>query len=86
MLNVSKIKAITLDLDDTLWPVWPTIGRAEAVLTAWLTAHAPSTAALSADAELKKAVHKYNTYRPHKNLNGLTPMQYINNNLLEAVA
>jgi putative hydrolase of the HAD superfamily len=56
MIDISRIKAITLDLDDTLWPVWPTIGRAEAVLTAWLTTHAPSTAALSADAELKKAV------------------------------
>jgi len=56
MIDISKIKAISLDLDDTLWPVWPTIGRAEALLTAWLTAHAPSTAALSADVELKKAV------------------------------
>jgi HAD superfamily hydrolase (TIGR01509 family) len=56
MIDISRIRAITLDLDDTLWPVWPTIGRAEAVLTAWLTAHAPRTAALSADAELKKVV------------------------------
>src|SRR5690606_14574921 len=24
-------------------------------------------------AELKKSIHKYNTYRPHKNLKGLTP-------------
>jgi putative hydrolase of the HAD superfamily len=56
MIDISRIKAITLDLDDTLWPVWPTIGRSEAVLTAWLTTHAPSTAALSANAEFKKAV------------------------------
>jgi len=56
MLDIPRIKAITLDLDDTLWPVWPTIHRAEAVLTAWLTAHAPRTAALSADADLKKMV------------------------------
>lgn len=27
--------------------------------------------------ELKKAQEKYNTYRPHKNLGGLTPMAYI---------
>lgn len=26
--------------------------------------------------ELKKFLHKYNTYRPHKNLNNLTPMVY----------
>jgi len=40
-----RIRAITLDLDDTLWPVWPTIERAEAVLHDWLTQHAPATAA-----------------------------------------
>ena len=32
--------------------------------------------------ELKKAVKKYNNFRPHYNLKGLTPMQYINNNIL----
>lgn len=38
-------RAITLDLDDTLWPVWPAIDRAEAVLHDWLKEHAPRTAA-----------------------------------------
>ncbi len=56
MLNLSKIQAITLDLDDTLWPVWPTIARAEEVLQDWLTVHAPRTAQLCVDAELKKAI------------------------------
>lgn len=37
-------------------------------------------------AELTKALHKYNTYRPHKNLKGLTPMEYVQNNLLKAAA
>ncbi len=41
----STIQAITLDLDDTLWPVWPTIRKAEAALHAWLQDHAPNTAA-----------------------------------------
>ena len=56
MLKFSKIQAITLDLDDTLWPVWPTIARAEVALQDWLTVHAPQTAKLSADAELKKRI------------------------------
>lgn len=49
MLNLSRIRAITLDLDDTLWPVWPAIHRAEDLLREWLTAHAPRTAVMYAD-------------------------------------
>jgi FMN phosphatase YigB (HAD superfamily) len=49
MLDLSRIKAITLDLDDTLWPIWPTIARAEQVLDQWLRQHAPASAALFAD-------------------------------------
>ncbi len=46
MLDVAKIKAISLDLDDTLWPIWPTIERAEKALHSWLTHNAPMAAAL----------------------------------------
>ena len=45
-LDLSRVRAITLDLDDTLWPIWPTIVRAEAVMQTWLAEHAPATAAL----------------------------------------
>ena len=48
MLDTSQIRAITLDLDDTLWPIWPTIERAEIALNQWLTQHAPLSAALVA--------------------------------------
>ena len=40
------LHALTLDLDDTLWPVWPAIRRAEAGLQDWLRQQAPATAAL----------------------------------------
>jgi HAD superfamily hydrolase (TIGR01549 family) len=46
MLDTRSIRAIGLDLDDTLWPIWPTIERAEQVLHRWLVDHAPRTAAL----------------------------------------
>ena len=47
-LDLPRIRAITLDLDDTLWPIWPTIARAESVLQSWLAEHAPATHALYA--------------------------------------
>ena len=56
MIDLIRIKAITLDLDDTLWPVWPTIAGAEVALIDWLMQHAPATAALSQEPELKKTV------------------------------
>jgi FMN hydrolase / 5-amino-6-(5-phospho-D-ribitylamino)uracil phosphatase len=42
--NFPRIAAITLDLDDTLWPVWPAIEQAERQLHAWLALHAPGLA------------------------------------------
>eukprot|EP01036_Dinobryon_divergens_P044714 gene44713-59679_t len=55
MLEISKIRAITLDLDDTLWPIWPTIGRAELALSAWLQQHAPTTASVFSDPKARLA-------------------------------
>ncbi|MBP6851221.1 MAG: HAD family hydrolase, partial [Rhodoferax sp.] len=49
MLDLRKIRAIGLDLDDTLWPIWPTIERAEAQLFQWLHPHAPGAAQVIAD-------------------------------------
>lgn len=46
MLNKDNIRAISFDLDDTLWPIWPVIERAEKALLDWLSVHAPMTAAL----------------------------------------
>lgn len=49
MLDLARIRAVTLDLDDTLWPIWPTIARAETALQEWLVAQAPGASALFAD-------------------------------------
>ena len=59
MLDVARIKAITLDLDDTLWPIWPTIKRAEQALASWLAHRAPSAAALFADPQARLAVRQH---------------------------
>ena len=40
-----RVAALTLDLDDTLWPVRPPLVAAERTLADWLLAHAPATAA-----------------------------------------
>ncbi len=37
-----KIKVLSFDLDDTLWPCLPTIERAEALLYQWLSEHVPA--------------------------------------------
>ncbi|RYX91266.1 MAG: HAD family hydrolase [Comamonadaceae bacterium] len=59
MLDIKKIKAITLDLDDTLWPIWPTIERAENALHQWLTHHAPMTAALYSSPVALREIRDY---------------------------
>lgn len=51
MLDLRRIRAVTLDLDDTLWPVWPTIRRANERLCAWLLPRAPGAAALAGNVQ-----------------------------------
>jgi 2-haloalkanoic acid dehalogenase type II len=53
MLDRLKVRAISLDLDDTLWPIWPTIARAETALQDWLRARAPGATALLADPQVR---------------------------------
>ncbi|BBD80845.1 HAD family hydrolase [Aerosticca soli] len=40
-----SIRAITLDLDDTLWPVQPALEQADLAVDAWLREHWPAVAA-----------------------------------------
>ena len=48
-----SLQALTLDLDDTLWPVGPTIVRADRQMWQWLGEHAPATHAARDDASLR---------------------------------
>lgn len=58
-LDLARVRAITLDLDDTLWPIWPTIERAEQVLAHWLAQHAPAIAALGASRQTLREVREH---------------------------
>lgn len=48
------IRAITLDLDDTVWPFAPIGARIEQTLHAWLLEHSPATAARFPPEEMLK--------------------------------
>ena len=49
----SRLQALSLDLDDTLWPVAPVIQRADAAMKAWLHQQAPATMAMHDGASLR---------------------------------
>jgi len=51
------LRAITLDLDDTLWAVGPTLVAAEQALAQWLRTHAPTTAGATTP-ETRAAIRK----------------------------
>jgi putative hydrolase of the HAD superfamily len=59
MLDTARIRAISLDLDDTLWPVAPAIERAEKALAQWLGSHAPMTAALFANPHARHDIREH---------------------------
>ena len=63
----AHIRAITLDLDDTLWAIQPVILRAEQGLQDWLQQHAPATAALSLERKqaLRRATHAAYPQKAH---------------------
>jgi putative hydrolase of the HAD superfamily len=63
-----QIAAITLDLDDTLWPIEPVMRRAEQRLDDWLKTHCPRAAAaypISAMRALRDRVARENPHLAH---------------------
>ena len=59
------VRAITLDLDDTLWPFAPIGARVEQVQHAWLQAHCPRTAERFPLAEMRRLREEINAEHPH---------------------
>jgi len=59
-----RILAISLDLDDTLWPVEPAIRNAEQRLDAWLRAEHPAVAQRFPVAEMRKLRDAIERERP----------------------
>src|SRR5690349_17284019 len=62
------IRAITLDLDDTLWPIEPVIISAEAELDEWLRSNCPEVAEawpIEAMRELRTRVFAENPHLSH---------------------
>ena len=60
-----QISAITLDLDDTLWPIEPVMLRAERRLDDWLKAHCPRTAAAYPIAAMRALRDRTAREHPH---------------------
>jgi HAD superfamily hydrolase (TIGR01549 family) len=63
-MTLSRISALTLDLDDTLWPVWPALERAERRLHDWLSENAVATAAAFDVAGLRRVRDEVALQRP----------------------
>lgn len=59
------IRALTLDLDDTLWPIWPAITRAEEQLHRWLAEHAPRCAERFSIAQMRELRDRVARDNPH---------------------
>ena len=59
------VHAITLDLDDTLWPIAPVMLRAEQQLDDWLRAHAPKAAERWPVAAMRDLRDRISEQHPH---------------------
>lgn len=60
-----RIRAITLDLDDTLWPFAPIGARIEQALDDWLRIHSPRTAARFPIVEMRALREQVFAGHPH---------------------
>lgn len=59
-----SVRAITFDLDDTLWDIWPTIAKAEERLHDWLASHYPRVPERYTTLELRTVAREIATAQP----------------------
>jgi FMN hydrolase / 5-amino-6-(5-phospho-D-ribitylamino)uracil phosphatase len=72
---IARIRCITFDLDDTLWPVMPVIHRAEARFYAWLQVHAPAVCARYTPEALVQARTEFMRAAPRAERHDLTGLR-----------
>jgi putative hydrolase of the HAD superfamily len=59
------IRAVTLDLDDTVWPFAPIGARIEQILHAWMLEHSPATAAMFPIDAMRRLRERMHADHPH---------------------
>lgn len=67
-MDFFPIRAVTLDLDDTVWPFAPIGERIEQALDSWFRTHSPRTAerfSIAAMRDLRLRVHQQNPHLAH---------------------
>jgi FMN hydrolase / 5-amino-6-(5-phospho-D-ribitylamino)uracil phosphatase len=57
-MNIQKIRALSFDLDDTLWPIGPTLAKAEDALVAWFSQHTPKALLIYQDKVLVNEIRQ----------------------------
>ncbi len=60
-----RIRAVSLDLDDTLWPITPVMARAEQRLQDWLHTHCPEVASALPSAIMRELRARAFAENPH---------------------
>src|SRR5258706_15925217 len=68
-----SLRAVSLDLDNTLWDTPPVLARAEAALEAWLAEHAPAIAARFDAARFRRLRGELATPEPRRAHDGTRP-------------
>ncbi|HEX5926192.1 MAG TPA: HAD-IA family hydrolase [Baekduia sp.] len=64
MRHQSPVRAITLDLDDTLWPFAPVAQRIQAALEGWMAEHAPAASLAFDPTAVREALDTVRRERP----------------------